>query len=237
MKRKKKNFKIISLGFLTILMLIFISMRLAYANKEEKKKNLMAGLNQINYQTSLLKEERALVFNKLKKDLDEFKNKKSAGINESNSFYLLKETEFTADELESAIEDTGLRRLGKDFKKAEETYGVNAILLMAMAKHETGNGTSQLFINKNNLFGFNAYDDDPYNKASNYQSPADSINTVAKHLKENYLNPKGTYYKGVSTEAIGKSYATDPDWAKKVNWMMTEVAETMINKFEESTSN
>ena len=104
---------------------------------------------------------------------------------------------------------------------------------MAMAKHETGNGTSELFLNKNNLFGFNAIDIDPYNQASDFKTPGDSIDTVAKHLKEGYLSPDGDYYNGVSTDAIGKSYATDPDWSKKVNWMMIEVSNAMIDAFNE----
>ena len=100
-----------------------------------------------------------------------------------------------------------------------------------MSKHETGNGTSELFLNKNNLFGFNAYDYDPYNEAKDFKTPADSINTVAKHLKENYLSTDGAYYKGISTDAIGISYATDPDWSRKVNWMMIEAARSMIDEF------
>ena len=56
---------------------------------------------------------------------------------------------------------------------------------------------------------------------------------MAKHLKEKYLSSRGDYYNGISTDAIGKSYATDPDWSKKVNWMMIEVSNNMIDQFNQ----
>ena len=68
---------------------------------------------------------------------------------------------------------------GKDFKKAEEKYEVNAILLMGMAKHETGNGHSYLAKTKNNLFGFNAIDQDPINSANTFKDKGESIDHVA----------------------------------------------------------
>ena len=191
----------------------------------------MSGINKINYESKLLKKSQAEKYKKFEEDLDEFYEKGSSKIDSDNMFYLLNTPDFTAEELDNALVGTGLAGLGKDFKKAGDTYGINPLLLIAMSKHETGNGTSELFLNKNNLFGFNAYDYDPYNEAKDFKTPADSINTVAKHLKENYLSTDGAYYKGISTDAIGISYATDPDWSKKVNWMMIEAARSMIDEF------
>ena len=216
---------------------IIFCVSISRASKLEAKSSLKDGINQINYQTSLLRQSKAIKYEKLASDLEEFSQKGSSGIDSTNTLYLLNTGQFSEEELESAIENTGLEGLGKDFKAAEDKYGVNAILLMAMAKHETGNGTSELFKDKNNLFGFNAIDADPYNKASKFTTPADSINTVAKHLKENYLSPDGQYYNGVSTDGIGISYATDPDWARKVNWMMIEVSQNMIDSFEKEAGN
>jgi len=191
----------------------------------------MSGINKINYESKLLKKSQAEKYKKFEEDLDEFYEKGSSKIDSDNMFYLLNTPDFTAEELDNALVGTGLAGLGKDFKKAGDTYGINPLLLIAMSKHETGNGTSELFLNKNNLFGFNAYDYDPYNEAKDFKTPADSINTVAKHLKENYLSTDGAYYKGISTDAIGISYATDPDWSRKVNWMMIEAARSMIDEF------
>ena len=224
---KNKNLLGVFLGLCFILLLP----SKALAGKDIQRDKLLKGLKEINYQTTLLRESRAIKYEKLAKDLEEFQAKGSASIDSNNMFYLLNTDQFDANELENGIKDTGLAGLGKDFKAAENESGVNAILLMAMAKHETGNGTSQLFREKNNLFGFNAYDDDPYNKASTFADPGQSIKTVAEHLRKSYLDPKGAYYRGISTDGIGQSYATDPDWAKKVNWMMIEVGEKMIDEF------
>lgn len=228
--KKTKNTILIIINTLAAFA-IFFTISSARASKIDTENSLIDGINQINYQTSLLRESKAIKYENLLSDLEEFRQKGSSGIDSKNMLYLLNTGQFSADELENGIKDTGLSGLGKDFKIAEDKYGVNAILLMAMAKHETGNGESELFKEKNNLFGFNAVDDDPYNKASDFASPSESIDKVAKHLKENYLDPKGLYYNGVSTDGIGISYATDPDWADKVDWMMIEVCENMIESF------
>lgn len=219
--------------FLLSLSISLMPVARANASKNQTKNKLMNGVNTISKETRKLRASKSLQYQQLQKDLDEFYDKGSSKIPSDNMFYLLKKNDFTAEELDKGLRNTNLLGLGADFKKAEEDYGVNAILLMAMAKHETGNGQSELFLKKNNLFGFNAYDYDPYNQAKDFKSPGESIDTVAKHLKENYLNPKGAYYKGISTDAIGIHYATDPDWSKKVNWMMIEVAQSMIDTFNE----
>ena len=231
MLRNKINFKKILTSISLSLLIIPIST--ANAAKDDTQANLHKGINKISYESRLLVKSRAEKYDQLQKDVDEFYDKGSSKISSDNMLYLLKTNDFTAEELDTALEGTGLAGLGKDFKNAEDTYGVNAILLMAMAKHETGNGTSELFLEKNNLFGFNAVDLDPYNQATDFKTPGDSIDTVAKHLKEKYLSSRGDYYNGISTDAIGKSYATDPDWSKKVNWMMIEVSNNMIDQFNQ----
>lgn len=232
MKKKKGLFKNILINF-TLLLCLFAFLTINRVLGSESKRDLMYyGLEKINRKTFELYDMKKLRFEKLRKDLDQARQSSMNHVSKDSDFYLLKPTPFTVEELDSALIGTGLEGLGKDFKEAEEKFGVNAILLMAMAKHETGNGTSELFKDKNNLFGFNAYDDDPYNKATHFNSPGESINTVADHLKKEYLAKDGDYYKGVSPDAIGKSYATDPDWASKVSYMMEEVASNMISEYE-----
>ena len=231
MKKYKYKFKKEILGL--SLLMIALPLHISHAEKEPVRQSLYVGINQISYESRLLVKSRAKMYEQFQEDLDVFYDKGSSKVGSDNMLYLLKTNDFTAEELDTALLDTGLAGLGKDFKEAQDKYGINAILLMAMAKHETGNGTSELFLNKNNLFGFNAIDIDPYNQASDFKTPGDSIDTVAKHLKEGYLSPDGDYYNGVSTDAIGKSYATDPDWSKKVNWMMIEVSNAMIDAFNE----
>lgn len=201
--------------------------------KLDRKEALLVGLKQISEETINLKDMRDIRFEKLKKDLDDFIENGSTKISDKSDFYPLNPTKFSKEELGWGLADTNLIGLEKDFKDASEKEGVNPILLMAMAKHETGNGTSELYRNKKNLFGFNAVDHDPYNLATDFKDERDSIFTVARHLKNEYLSEEGKYYNGVSTNGIGKLYATDPDWSKKVDWMMIEVTRAMIRGYED----
>nr|WP_072537475.1 glucosaminidase domain-containing protein [Anaerococcus mediterraneensis] len=227
----KKNKIILAILLLSA---IFIKPSETYASENDKdiKESLMNGLRLISEETMNLKDMRDIRFEKFKKDLDEFIEKGSEKIPSKNYFYLLNPTNFTREELGWGLANTNLLGLENDFKEVGEKENINPILLMAMAKHETGNGTSQLFKEKKNLFGFNAIDSDPYNQATDFSSERLSIETVAKHLKNEYLNEKGRYYKGISTKGIGVSYATDPDWSKKVEWMMIEVARNMIKSYD-----
>ena len=53
------------------------------------------------------------------------------------------------------------RRTGQLFVSNGETYGMNALLVYAIAILESGNGTSDFSRNRNNLFGIAAYDTNP----------------------------------------------------------------------------
>lgn len=233
MKTKSKR---IIFSLLSIALVLTIAIGTDYgslASKQmEKRSSLIQGINKVNIQTMELYQSKMVRFDKLSKDLDDFKKNGSTGIKKDNTLYLTRKSGFTASELDSGLKGTKLEGLGADFKKAEDEFGVNAILLMAMAKHESGNGTSLLADEKNNLFGFNAIDQDPINAASKFKSKGESINHVAKFLKDNYLKKDGRFYNGVSTEGIGELYATDPDWSQKVSNMMVEVSQNMLNEYE-----
>ena len=90
----------------------------------------------------------------------------------------------TAKELNIAIEGTGLQGLGQYFYEAEQAYGVNSVFLLSIAILESGWGESTLAQTKNNLFGYQAYDNDP-NKAMYFSSKAEAIHTVGSHLAKN----------------------------------------------------
>ena len=216
---RNKRFKISFLSFLAIVLVLVIATGLEKsslaAKNKDKRDSLINGVNEISNETLSLKQSRLERFEKLEKDLEELKN------NGSN---------LTSEELEYGLKNTNLQGLGVEFKKAEEKYGVNAILLMAMAKHETGNGHSYLAKAKNNLFGFNAIDADPINSANKFKDKGESINHVAKFLKENYLSENGKYYNGISTRSIGKLYASDPAWSDKVDYMMKEVCRNILEE-------
>lgn len=230
----KKRFKISFLSFLAIVLVLVISTGLEKsslaAKNKGKRDSLINGVNEISNETLTLRQSRIERFEKLEKDYKELNDKGSDDLSKTSMLYLTNKTNLTAEELEYGLKNTNLQGLGKDFKKAEEKYEVNAILLMGMAKHETGNGHSYLAKAKNNLFGFNAIDQDPINSANTFKDKGESIDRVAKFLKENYLSEDGKYYNGISTKSIGKLYASDPEWSNKVDYMMREVCRNILQE-------
>lgn len=118
------------------------------------------------------------------------------------------------------------------FYYAEQQYNVNGIFVAAVAIHESGWGTSNISLNKKNLFGYAAYDRDPGGSAARFETYAEGIDLVSRVFVKYYLNPKGTaiyngekavgtYFKGATLTAVNKSYATDTNWSKGVyKWMM-----------------
>ncbi|MCI5840139.1 MAG: glucosaminidase domain-containing protein [Peptoniphilaceae bacterium] len=194
------------------------------AEEKEKERLAKEALNDLN--------NGNVDFAKLKSDLADFLKYGSNGISKDNYFHVTNKTGFTAEQLEAGMAgDMVNKGLGEVFSKAEKTYGVNAILLEAIARLESGNGTSRLAKEKNNYYGYTAYDNDPYNSATTFNSAEHSTMVVAKALKENYLTEDGIYYNGLSTNGINVKYASAKDWANKVNSIMKDIANAIIRKF------
>lgn len=122
----------------------------------------------------------------------------------------------SVSEIDEKLKGTRLEGLGGSFKQAEEKYGVNAMFLLGLAIHESDFGNSKIARDKNNLFGFKAYDRSPYRSAQSFSSLKEGIDTVARYLSENYLRKDGKYFNGLSIRDIGKKYATDPRWAQGI---------------------
>ena len=113
------------------------------------------------------------------------------------------------------------------FYYIEQQYNINGIFIAAVGIHESAWGTSKIANNKNNLFGYGAYDSNPYNKAYSFSSYAESIDLIARVFVKYYLNPKGTniyggekaigsYYNGATLSGVNKKYASDKNWANSV---------------------
>lgn len=98
------------------------------------------------------------------------------------------------------------------FREAERLYDIDASLLAAIAALESGWGTSKLAKERNNLFGYCAYDGT--DKATHFETKRDSILTAAKTIKEYFDN-------GYNLDTI--PWASDPDWAKKVREIQKEI--------------
>ena len=115
----------------------------------------------------------------------------------------------------------------ENFYKAEQKYKVNGIFLASIGIHESAWGTSKIANDKNNLFGFTAYDSDPYNSATSFDNYESAINKVAETLSTKYLRTSGTkisedlvaigtYFNGTTAKSVNVRYASDEGWADKV---------------------
>lgn len=122
---------------------------------------------------------------------------------------------------------------GKVFIETGKAYGVNPLYLAAHAIHESGYGTSDISLGKNNLFGFGSYDAAPFIASYRFSSVDACIEYIAKQLKATYLNPadwryQKSAYLGFSTKDMNNTripansegmnfyYASDPEWGKKI---------------------
>ncbi len=113
------------------------------------------------------------------------------------------------------------------FYYIEQQYNINGVFVAAVGIHESAWGTSKISRDKNNLFGYGAYDSNPYNGAYSFSNYSESIDLIARVFVKYYINPKGTsiyggeqavgtYYYGSNLSAINTKYATDKNWANGV---------------------
>ncbi len=145
-------------------------------------------------------------------------------------------TSFSAAQLNSRI-TTGangrvstMLQTGQTFIDNQNTYGVNAALMVGVAANESSWGTSYYATTKNNLFGHAAYDSSP-DSASGYGSVAESINYHANvFISIGYLDPKdysGRYkgsHLGNKASGVNVKYASDPYWGEKAAAVVWSIA-------------
>lgn len=110
---------------------------------------------------------------------------------------------------------------GQFFYYSQEKYGVNALLSLSLSRNETGNGRSTLAIRKNNGFGLNAVDSNPYHDANWYASFASSIlGYTSKYVTYGYVHPRDWRYFGpqFGDKGFGMNvkYASDTYWSEKM---------------------
>lgn len=100
--------------------------------------------------------------------------------------------------------------LEEAFWQAEQDYGVNCLFVMAIASHESANGT--MCFRPNNMFGFGS---------SGFSSKAECIDVVSRALANNYLSSSGSLYSGKTISSVNKRYAASTTWDDKVARNMT----------------
>jgi beta-N-acetylglucosaminidase len=143
---------------------------------------------------------------------------------------LLSPSSFNANELDDLISKIGpadntLSGWGSAYQKAESITGINALYLLSHSILESNWGKSKIAKDKKNLFGYHAYDSDPYKFASAFANFEDSILYVANQIKTNYLLPTGRYYNGANLKGMNVFYATDPFWSDQIGSIMNRFNE------------
>lgn len=107
------------------------------------------------------------------------------------------------------------------YDKATEK-GLDPVFVFSIACQESGYGSSWNAVRKGNLFGMGAFDSNPSN-AYTYDSISSGISSVCNNLGNNYIPEGGKFYTGPEISAIGKTYASDPKWAERVETLMKNI--------------
>jgi len=118
---------------------------------------------------------------------------------------------YTVEELKKGLY-YDLVPLAPYFIKAQEDYGIDAVFLASVAALESGWGQCQF--RKYNLFGFEGYD---------FRSYGHCIDFVAGYLQTEYLTPGGSYYEGLSVDAVNVHYNGRDTWAEQVKAIMGQI--------------
>ena len=161
----------------------------------------------------------------------------------SRDISLNKPSGFSLEQFKKALTDSSdknkiFENNAQYFYYIEDEYSINGLFVAAIGIHESGWGTSKLAKNKYNLFGYGAYDSNPYNGAYSFESYSESIDLIARVLVKYYINPPGTkiydgqvasgkYYSGNTISAVNKKYATDTNWGnciyKYMNYLYEKI--------------
>jgi hypothetical protein len=127
--------------------------------------------------------------------------------------------------LNQPTEKQTLAGIGTSVIAAADKYGINATYIVAHAILETGWGNSKIAKEKNNLFGWAAFDSSPFDSSTGFPTRDACIDFVMGRINELYLDPEGKYYrtgpflgKGYQPNGFGMNYfyATDDDWGPKI---------------------
>lgn len=128
--------------------------------------------------------------------------------------------ELLAQGAENHRSNSPFPEIAGSFMKAQELWGVNVLYLMAHAALESAWGTSKIAQEKNNIYGYMAFDDDPYGHAATFRSMEDCILQVSGFIRQAYLSEGGRWYHGCHLVGMNEKYATDPMWAVKIARIM-----------------
>lgn len=134
-------------------------------------------------------------------------------------------TSITADKFDGFLSSmkpnatSVLKNEGQTFIDMQNEYGCNAMIIFAMACLESAYGTSGYAVNRNNLFGWSAYDSSP-NDASYFNSVSHCVQEQMGRNLRWFLDYTNRRYFGscVGNKGAGFNvcYASDPYWGVKI---------------------
>ncbi len=176
-------------------------------------------------------------------------NVRTNSVNSNNPYYfyyqylpLRSKTNYTGQELSTYLNkkanssSSKLNNTGDIFIKYQNQFGVNAMLTACFAAHESGWGKSSIAINKNNLFGLNATDNNPGGNADTFDSVDDCVyNFTSSWMSKRYLNAtytsrfRGGYF-GDKASGIFGQYSSDPYEGEKLAAMAANLDAEISNK-------
>lgn len=123
--------------------------------------------------------------------------------------------------------DSRLIGLGQTWVNVGNRDNIDPVYLMAHAIVEAGwGGHSDIAVYKNNIYGWQAYDSDPYGSAKLFTSMEACIDYVSGQILANYLTSGGEYYTayGPTLRGMNVNYATSQEWRNTICYIMNEFA-------------
>ena len=125
----------------------------------------------------------------------------------------------TESQINILLANTPLEDAGWYFLEAERTYGVNAIIMIAIMRQESNLGRAGNLWRYNNFAGIT----DGRGGWARWDTKREGIFALARLLGLHYLCPNGRWYNGVSIEGVNVRYCllpdgltTDWDWSRHI---------------------
>lgn len=134
-----------------------------------------------------------------------------------------KKSDITQEDLESYLSKFPyLSGISETLIQVQDDYDVNALLLLAIIRLESGNGKSNIARAKNNLGGLvGVYRSKPAYK--HFDSKDDCIVFMAELLSSHYLTEGGKYFSGYTLPDIAKRYSSSKAWTDLVYQLIYEI--------------
>lgn len=138
------------------------------------------------------------------------------------SIPILSASGMMADHFERAFRELGkpgMAGLGQAFEGAEAATGVSALVLAGICALESGWGESKLARERNNLAGLGAYDGREDECGLAFGSRSKCVMALAELIAD-----------GGTLDDVGRWYASDPGWARKVVGCMRMIGEVNVGE-------